>query len=70
MALTNAEKQKRWRDRRRALAKQAQEHKTRVAKATSSRNGGSDCQKIQQAYEATEYARADWITHLLGLVEE
>jgi len=40
MALTNAEKQKRWRDRRRALAKQAQEHKTRVAKATSSRNGG------------------------------
>jgi hypothetical protein len=68
MALTNAEKQKRWRDRRRALAKQAQEPKARVAKVTS-RNGGSDNQKIQQAYEATEYARADWVTHLLGLVE-
>ena len=69
MALTNAEKQKRWRDRRRALAKQAQEQKARVAKVTSSRNGGSDNQKIQQAYEATEYARADWVTRLLGLVE-
>ena len=68
MALTNTEKQKRWRDRRRALAKQAQEPKARVAKVTS-RNGGSDNQKIQQAYEATEYARADWVTHLLGLVE-
>jgi hypothetical protein len=68
MALTNAEKQKRWRDRRRALAKQAQEPKARVAKVTS-RNGGSDNQKIQHAYEATEYARADWVTHLLGLVE-
>ena len=68
MALTNAEKQKRWRDRRRALAKQAQQQKARVAKVTS-RNGGSDNQKIQQAYEATEYARADWVTHLLGLVE-
>ena len=68
MALTNAEKQKRWRDRRRALAKQAQEPKAHVAKVTS-RNGGSDNQKIQQAYEATEYARADWVTHLLGLVE-
>jgi len=68
MALTNAEKQKRWRDRRRALAKQAQQQKARVAKVTS-RNGGSDNQKIQQAYQATEYARADWVTHLLGLVE-
>jgi hypothetical protein len=68
MALTNAEKQKRWRDRRRALAKQAQEQKARVAKVTS-RNGGSDNQKIQQAYKATEYARADWVTHLLDLVE-
>src|SRR5258707_1283792 len=35
MALTNAEKQKRWRDRRRALARQEQEHKARVAKVTS-----------------------------------
>ena len=69
MALTNAEKQKRWRDRRRTLAKQAQEHKARVAKVTSLRNGGSDSKKIEQAYEATEYARADWVTHLLGLVE-
>src|SRR5229473_2971852 len=60
MALTNAEKQKRWRDRRRALAKQAQQQKARVAKVTS-RNGGSDNQKIQQAYQATEYARADWL---------
>jgi hypothetical protein len=67
MALTNAEKQKRWRDRRRALAKQAQEQKARVAKVTSSRNG--DSQKIQQAYEAAEYARADWVTRLVGLVE-
>src|SRR5258706_10846171 len=67
MALTNAEKQKRWRDRRRTLAKQAQEHKARVV--TSLRNGGSDSKKIEQAYEATEYARADWVTHLLGLVE-
>jgi len=69
MALTNAEKQKRWRDRRKALAKQVQEHKPRFAKATSLRGNGSDSQKIQQAYEATEHARAHWITHLLGLVE-
>src|SRR5258708_14536021 len=69
MALTNAEKQKRWRDRRRTIAKQAQEHKARVAEVTSVRSGGSESKKIQQAYEATEYARADWVTHLLGLVE-
>ena len=69
MALTNAEKQKRWRDRRKALAKQAQEHKPRFAKAASLRGNGGDSQKIQQAYEATEHARAHWFTHLLGLVE-
>ena len=69
MALTNAEKQKRWRERRKALAKQAQEHKTRLAKTTSLRDGGGDSQKIQQAYEATEYARSHWVTHLLDLVE-
>jgi len=69
MALTNAEKQKRWRDRRRALAKQAQEHKVRAAKVTSLRNDASDSQKIQQAYQATEEARAHWVTHLLDLVE-
>ena len=69
MALTNAEKQKRWRDRRRALAKQTQEPKARVAKLTSLRNDGCDSQKIQHAYEATEYSRAHWVTHLLDLVE-
>jgi len=69
MALTNAEKQKRWRDRHRALAKQTQEPKARVAKLTSLRNDGNDSQKIQHAYEATEYARAHWVTHLLDLVE-
>jgi len=69
MALTNAEKQKRWRDRRRALVKQAQEHKARVAKVTSSGNEGGDSQKIQQAYKSTEDARAHWVTHLLDLVE-
>jgi hypothetical protein len=69
MALTNAEKQKRWRDKRKVLAKQAQEHQARPAKVTSLRNDGDDSQKIQQAYEATEYARAHWVTHLLDLVE-
>ena len=69
MALTNAEKQKRWRERRKALAKQAQEHKPRLAKTTALRDNGADSQKIQQAYEATEYARAHWVTHLLDLVE-
>jgi len=69
MALTNAEKQRRWRDKRKALAKQAQEPKARVAKMPSLRNDGGDSQKIEQAYEATEYARAHWVTHLLDLVE-
>jgi hypothetical protein len=69
MALTNAEKQKRWRDRRRAFAKQAQEHKAHTGKVTSLRSDGSDSRKIQQAYQATEHARADWVTHLLDLVE-
>ncbi|HLK81566.1 MAG TPA: hypothetical protein VKT99_08735 [Xanthobacteraceae bacterium] len=67
MALTNAEKQRRWRERRKALAKQAQEHQ--AAKVTSLRNDGDDSQKIQQAYEATEHARAHWVRHLLDLVE-
>lgn len=69
MALTNAEKQKRWREKRKALAKQAQEHQAHLAKVTSLRNDGDDSQKIQQAYEATEYARGHWVTHLLDLVE-
>jgi len=69
MALTNAEKQKRWRERRKALAKQAEEQKVRLAKATSLRNERGDSQKIQQAYEATEHARAHWVTHLLDLVD-
>ncbi len=69
MALTNAEKQKRWRDRRRALAKQGQEPKARVAKMTPLRSDGGDSQKIQQAYQSTEHARAHWVTHLLNLVE-
>lgn len=66
MALTNAEKQKRWRERRKALAKQAPEHQAQVPPL---RNDGDDNQKIQQAYEATEHARAYWVMHLLELVE-
>jgi hypothetical protein len=69
MALTNAEKQRRWRQKRKALAKQAPEREAGLAKLTSIRNDGDDSQKIQQAYEATEYARAHWVTHLLDLVE-
>jgi hypothetical protein len=69
MALTNAEKQRRWRQKRKVLAKQAPEHEAGFAKLTSLRNDGDDSQKIQQAYEATEYARAHWVTHLLDLVE-
>jgi hypothetical protein len=69
MALTNAEKQRRWRERRKALAKQAPEHDAALAKLTPFHSDGEDSQKIQQAYEATEYARAHWVTHLLNLVE-
>src|SRR5215831_17716116 len=69
MALTNAEKQKRWRDRQRALAKQAQEQEARLAKVAPLRRDGGDSQKIQRAYEATESARSHWVTHLLDLVE-
>ena len=69
MAFTNAEKQKRWREKRKALAKQPQEDKSGLLKSASLRNDGHDSQKIQQAYEATEYARAHWVTHLLDLVE-
>jgi hypothetical protein len=67
MALTNAEKQRRWRERRKALAKQAQEHQ--ASKATPLSNDGADSQKIQHAYEATEDAREHWVSHLLDLVE-
>ncbi len=69
MALTNAEKQRRWRERRKALAKQTQEPQAHLTKVTPLRNDGDDSQKIQQAYEATEYARTHWVTHLLDLVE-
>ena len=68
MALTNAEKQRRWREKRKALAKQA-DHKAGPAKLTSLPNDGDDSQTIQQAYEATEHARAHWVTDLLDLVE-
>jgi hypothetical protein len=69
MALTNAEKQRRWREKRKALAKQAPQREAGLAKSTSLRNDGNDSQKRQQAYEATEYARAHWVTHLLDLVD-
>jgi hypothetical protein len=69
MALTNAEKQKRWREKRKALAKQAPERETGLVKLTPLGSDGEDSQKIQQAYEATEYARAHWVMHLLDLVE-
>jgi hypothetical protein len=69
MALTNAEKQRRWREKRKALAKPAPEREAGLAKLTSLRNDGNDSQKIQHAYKATEYARAHWVTHLLDLVE-
>jgi hypothetical protein len=67
MALTNAEKQRRWRERRKALAKPAQAHQ--APNVTSLRDDGDDSQKVQQAYEATEHARAHWARHLLDLVE-
>jgi hypothetical protein len=69
MALTNAEKQRRWREKRKGLAKPAPEREAGLAKLTSLRNDGNDSQKIQHAYKATEYARAHWVTHLLDLVE-
>jgi hypothetical protein len=69
MAFTNAEKQRRWREKRKALAKQAPERDAGLAKLTPLQSDGEDSQKIQQAYEATEYARAHWVTHLLDLVE-